>query len=878
MGVTLLICSLVYLIMTTFVYFSKQRLDSREIKIYNYLIISSFVGIFLELACILIVPIRNDYPIINEIINRSFLLYILVWVSLFTLYVFTISFYNDNKASEFVKKHIKKFKILELIVFILFAILLVVLPLNYYYDGQFVYSYGLATSFLYFVNSFLIIVWIVCILINIRVVNYKKSIPIFTFIFTALLNLFVREINPGILLITVSQTFITIMMYFTIENPDVKMINYLNFAKDTAEKANRAKSDFLSSMSHEIRTPLNAIVGFSECIVNADDLNEAKENASDVISASKTLLEIVNGILDISKIEAGKLELVETDYSTKKLFDDVVKLIQIRIGDKPLNFKVNIAEDLPPVLYGDHTNVKKILINLLTNAVKYTDQGFISLDVKCVKNDDICRLIVSVKDSGRGIKQEDIGKLFSKFQRVDEDRNTTIEGTGLGLAITKQLVEMMNGKIVVNSIYNEGSEFKIAIDQRLSLAKIEEEKEDNDNVDVDLTNKRILVVDDNKLNLKVVQKLLVKYNPIITTVESGIECLNLITNGNKYDLILLDDMMPKMRGTETLIRLKKIPGFNIPTIALTANAINGMKEQYLKDGFDDYLSKPIEKNELLHILKKYIVNSDKITVNVTNPSTDSINSDVISYKDYSNKKILIVDDNKINITIAINFLKPYKFMIESCLSGIDCLNLINSGKVYDLIFVDIMMPEMDGVTLLNKLKQIPNFSTKVIALTADAVEGAKEKYLGCGFDGYIAKPIDRKELNSILDDIFSNSNTIKNNIEYLKQNGVDIDKSLELLGDINTYNDLLKEFMSTIKEKINNLNNYKIQNDLDNYAILVHSLKSDSRYLGFTKLADICLQHELKSKENDMTYINNNFNLLLDEVKKVFNIVIRYMN
>ena len=878
MGVTLLICSLVYLIMTTFVYFSKQRLDSREIKIYNYLIISSFVGIFLELACILIVPIRNDYPIINEIINRSFLLYILVWVSLFTLYVFTISFYNDNKASEFVKKHIKKFKILELIVFILFAILLVVLPLNYYYDGQFVYSYGLATSFLYFVNSFLIIVWIVCILINIRVVNYKKSIPIFTFIFTALLNLFVREINPGILLITVSQTFITIMMYFTIENPDVKMINYLNFAKDTAEKANRAKSDFLSSMSHEIRTPLNAIVGFSECIVNADDLNEAKENASDVISASKTLLEIVNGILDISKIEAGKLELVETDYSTKKLFDDVVKLIQIRIGDKPLNFKVNIAEDLPPVLYGDHTNVKKILINLLTNAVKYTDQGFISLDVKCVKNDDICRLIVSVKDSGRGIKQEDIGKLFSKFQRVDEDRNTTIEGTGLGLAITKQLVEMMNGKIVVNSIYNEGSEFKIAIDQRLSLAKIEEEKEDNDNVDVDLTNKRILVVDDNKLNLKVVQKLLVKYNPIITTVESGIECLNLITNGNKYDLILLDDMMPKMRGTETLIRLKKIPGFNIPTIALTANAINGMKEQYLKDGFDDYLAKPIEKNELLHILKKYIVNSDKITVNVTNPSTDSINSDVISYKDYSNKKILIVDDNKINITIAINFLKPYKFMIESCLSGIDCLNLINSGKVYDLIFVDIMMPEMDGVTLLNKLKQIPNFSTKVIALTADAVEGAKEKYLGCGFDGYIAKPIDRKELNSILDDIFSNSNTIKNNIEYLKQNGVDIDKSLELLGDINTYNDLLKEFMATIKDKVNNLYRYKNNNDLVNYAILVHSLKSDSRYLGFTKLADIALNHELKSKENDLTYINNNFNLLLNEVREVINIANKYLN
>lgn len=874
MGITMLSCSLIYLIMTTFVYCSRQRLKSREIKLYNYLIISSFIGIFLELSCIFIVPYKESYPILNEIVNRAFLLYILVWVSLFTLYVFTISFYNDNKATKFVKKHLKKFKILELLVFIIFAVLLIVLPLNYYYDGQFVYSYGAATSFLYFVNTFLIVVWIACLLINVHVINYKKFIPMFTFIFTALLNLLVREINPGILLITVSQTFITIMMYFTIENPDIKMINYLNLAKDTAEKANRAKSDFLSSMSHEIRTPLNAIVGFSECIINADSLEEAKENASDVVSASKTLLEIVNGILDISKIEAGKLELVESDYSSEKLFNDVVRLIRSRIGNKPLDFKVNIAEDLPPVLYGDHMNVKKIIINLLTNAVKYTDHGFISLDVKCVKNNDICRLIISVKDSGRGIKQEDIGKLFNKFQRVDEDRNTTIEGTGLGLAITKQLVEMMNGKIVVNSVYNEGSEFKVAIDQRLSLAKIEVEKEETDDFNLDLTNKKILIVDDNKLNLKVAQKLLVKYNPIIATAESGAECLNLINSGNKYDLILLDDMMPKMRGTEVLAKLKEIPNFNTPTIVLTANAINGMKEQYLKDGFDDYLAKPIEKPELYRILRKYI-NIDNSPSPVLPVSETKENND--NLKSYPNKRVLIVDDNKVNIMIAINFLKPYNFIIETCLSGMECLNLINSGKKYDLIFADIMMPEMDGVELLNKLKQIPNFNTKVVALTADAIDGAKEKYLNSGFDGYISKPIDKNVLNNVIDNVLS-TNSFKGNVEYLKANNVDIDKSLELLGDINTYNDLLKEFMGTIKDKINNLNNYKNQNDLANYAILVHSLKSDSRYLGFNKLADIALQQELKSKDNDVTYIHNNFNLLLNEVKEVVNIINKYLN
>ena len=869
MGITMLVISLIYLIMTSIVYFSKQRLNSKEIKLYNGLIISSFFGIFLELSCIFIVPYKDVFPILNEAVNRLFLLYLLVWVALFTFYVFAVSFYNDNKATKFVLKHLKKFRLLELIVFIIFAVLLLVLPLNYYYDGQFVYSYGIATSFLYFINTFLILVWIVCLLINVKVINYKKFIPMFTFIFTAILNLVIREINPGILLITVSQTFITIMMYFTIENPDVKIINSLNLAKDTAEKANRAKSDFLSSMSHEIRTPLNAIVGFSECIINADNLEEAKENASDVVSASKTLLEIVNGILDISKIEAGKLELVETDYSTKKIFNDVVKLIQARIGDKPLEFKVSVAEDLPLVLYGDQMNVKKILINLLTNAVKYTDQGFISLDVKCVKNNDICRLIISVKDTGRGIKQDNIDKLFNKFQRVDEDKNTTIEGTGLGLAITKQLVEMMNGKIVVNSTYGEGSEFKVAIDQRLSLAKIEEEKEETDDFNLDLTGKKILIVDDNKLNLKVAQKLLVKYNPTVITAESGFECLNLINSGNTYDLILLDDMMPKMRGSETLIRLKQIPNFNIPVVVLTANAINGMKEQYIKDGFNDYLAKPIEKPELYRVLRKYLGNDmQEITIDNQNKH---------------NKKVLLVDDNKLNITVATNFLKPYDFDIESCLSGIECLNLINQGKIYDLMFIDIMMPNMDGVELLHKLKQIPNFKTKCVALTADAIEGAREKYLSSGFDAYLSKPIDKTLLNDIINNLLKENNSLtqsnkSDNIDYLKQNNIDIDKSLELLGDINTYNDLLKEFMATIKDKVNNLYRYKNNNDLDNYAILVHSLKSDSRYLGFTKLADIALQHELKSKENDLTYLNNNFNLLFNEVKEVVNIISKYLN
>ena len=862
-GLTMLICSMIYLLLTSINYFARQRLNNKEIKIYSWLIYTSFVGIILEIGCILIVPYCEEYVLINEIINRLFLLYILMWVSLFTVYIFTISFDNNGKIAIFVNKQIKIIKFIAVLIFLLFAFLILYLPLYYYYDGNYVYSYGAATSFLYFVNVFLITIWLLCLFLNIKKVGYKKYIPLFSFIFCALIILIVREINPGILLITVTQTFITIMMYYTIENPDVKMIESLNIAKDTAEKANRAKSDFLSSMSHEIRTPLNAIVGFSDCIINADSLEEAKDNAKDVITASNTLLEIVNGILDISKIEAGKLELVESDYDIKKLLDEVIKLIRVRIGDKPLEFKVNIAEDLPQVLYGDHINVKKIFINLLTNAVKYTDQGVISLDVKCVKKNQICRLIISVKDTGRGIKKEDIAKLFTKFQRVDEDRNTTIEGTGLGLAITKQLVNMMNGNIVVNSVYGEGSEFTVAIDQRLSLAKIEEEKEVTTDFNLDLTGKKILIVDDNALNIKVAEKILIKYNPTIDSCESGLECLEKVKLNN-YDLILLDDMMPKMKGSEVLIKLKENPNFNTPVIVLTANAINGMEEQYLSKGFNGYLAKPIEKDKLFYILNKYLGNSKSMQ----NPETKVVENQMT---DYSNKKVLVVDDNKVNITITCNFLKPYKFNIDFCESGKECLEKSNNN--YDLIFMDIMMPEMDGVQTLHKLKENPNFNTVVIALTADAVEGAEQKYLNEGFDDYIAKPLIKEKLDNKI-----KRNINKNNINYLKEKGININSSLELLGDIKTYNEILKEYVNGINEKITNLTNFKNNNDMENYAILVHSLKSESRYLGFDKLADICLQHELKSKENDATYVNNNFNVLLTELNNILEIVKQYLN
>ena len=741
MGIAILCVSFLYSIFLNLFYFSKKHIKTYETKMFSIMMVSNLIGIILEFSCIFSIYYLGTDNLLVIIINKLFLLYLLTFAILFSMYAAYITLI-DKTENDMSEKH-NKIRIVAFISEVIMGLLVIILPINLYSKGWVMYSSGPSANVVYFASA---ICTLLCVIMMLLKFKNIKSLVLFAYIIGCGAVSLLQQNNPALTLATSMETFLIFLMFNTIENPDVKMIEQLNSAKEQAIKANRAKTEFLSSMSHEIRTPLNAIVGFSDEIINADSLDEAKENAKDVVNASNTLLDLVNSILDISKIEAGKLEIINSPYDARKTFEELAKVITPKMKEKGLEFNYNIAPDLPKTLYGDHANIKKIITNLLSNACKYTSKGFVNYDVSCYNVNGICKLIISVEDSGRGIKKENVDKLFTKFQRLDEDRNTTIEGTGLGLAITKNLVELMGGKIIVHTVYGEGSKFTVTIEQRIEEVKIVEQ-EKIPNATIDLTDTKILLVDDNELNIKVATKLLQRYNATnITSFDNGFDCIEDIKNGSKYDVILLDDMMPKLSGVETLHKLQELSNFDIPVVALTANAITGMKEKYLKEGFTNYIAKPIEKDNLVNVL-----------------------SSVIKTQELEKTEVLEI----------FEYEEPVKEL---------------------------------------------EFSDR----------------------------------------------------DFLIQNGVDIDKALETLDTIEMYNSVLNDFVEEITDKWSRILEYKANEDMKNYAMEVHSLKSDCKYLGFTTLAELSYQHELKSKENDLDFVKENFSILESEYEKIIKIVKEY--
>ena len=454
----------------------------------------------------------------------------------------------------------------------------------------------------------------------------------------------VYDIIPVILFLTSIVLVVFVIVVIFIVNFEQKIVenNRLREERRVADQSNAAKSEFLANMSHEIRTPINAVLGMNKMIMReslkARELPpESKEKAFaditgysvNIESAGNNLLAIINDILDFSKIEAGKLDITEREYMLSSVLNDVSNTILFRAKDKGLEYRVDTDADLPDLLYGDEVRIRQIISNILGNAVKYTDKGSVTLSVfgggkEAYKAGKTLELIITVKDTGIGIKKEDVNRIFDKFERMELDRNSTVEGTGLGLAITHRLLTMMNGKISVESEYGKGSVFTIRIPQKIVSpepigdfrAKFKKSIEDNVSSDYIFRapNAHVLIVDDTRMNLTVAAGLLGDTDIKTDTAESGAEALELAA-ANSYDVILLDQRMPGMDGTETLHRLRGTEKCSqTPVICLTADAIAGAKERYVAEGFSDYLSKPIDSRELKKMLMKYLPQNKVIPV------------------------------------------------------------------------------------------------------------------------------------------------------------------------------------------------------------------------------------------------------------------------
>ena len=580
------IISFFYSILLYIAYYSKEKIKTPENRIYSKLIIINIISIVLELLCCIFAGIALEYLNLYIIINKIFLSSLVLWGSIFGIYVFLISSNLSDKKE--LKEYMKKVTIAFSILYITITILIAYLPIKFNIVDNYVkYSYGLAVNAVYIGIIILIISTIFCLIKSYKNIKSKKYLPIYAYLLLGTIASFVQKIFPELLLATSNDAFITMLMYFTIENPDMKLLDEMHKAKEISDNANEEKTMFLYNMTQEIRNTTDKINDEADIILDSDSLEQDKDSARNIKGETAKFRSTVNDIMDVSVIDTSSIKIYNSKYNIKNLLKETVSMYNGVCMNKGLEFRTNIEHDIPELLYGDSIGLKKSIMNILNTSIKNTLKGYIEFNVNTIKKNDICRLIITIEDSGIGIKSSELEKI-----KIDNKN----------ISLAYKLITLMNGTMVISSDYGIGSKIKIVLDQRVVDNISREEKQYNEVYN----NKKILIVDDSEAGIKIIEKLLKGSNIIIDKAFTGRECLDKIRSKNKYDVILLDEELSQIKGYELLIKLKEIRSFNIPVILLSKDNSYEYNEEYKKLGFSGILIKPIKKEILITNIDKFM--------------------------------------------------------------------------------------------------------------------------------------------------------------------------------------------------------------------------------------------------------------------------------
>lgn len=662
-----------------------------------------------------------------------------------------------------------------------------------------------------------------------------------------------------------AQIFLVVLIRAMNRNRDI-----LVDSMEKAMQAERSKSDFLANMSHEIRTPMNAIIGMCELILRENDLNDsARENCFNIQTSGRSLLAIINDILDFSKIESGNMELIKEEFNIASLLNDIINMAEARKGTKDIEILVNAEPNIPRGLIGDEVRINQVIVNLMTNAIKFTEKGHVTLTVSHTVQDYGVNLFVSVQDSGIGITEENLEKLFTSFRQVDTKKNRSVEGTGLGLAISKRLVGQMGGFISVKSEYGVGSEFRFVVPLQVSDNRPYAHVKDPDKIHVvscfgenefAAVQEQFFVEMSRKLNI----------NSVCANDMADLK--NLIA-AEAFTHIFVNSEEYRKNSKFFAQTTKKVPVFVIQDRADTSFKSDGIKIIY----------KPFYVIPVISAL-----NNESMVLNLNERRAADIRFSA------PKAKILIVDDNSVNLKVASGLMQPYNMQITTAQSGPDAIEILHSKDI-DLVFMDHMMPGMDGVEATKIIRDKKDEYYKnipIIALTANAVNGAREMFLDSGFNDFLAKPIELSALDRILRNYlpkeyiqpptksyFGKSNRRKSDRRQGAASPLlDIDKCISYIGgNEEAYGEILSIFARESEEKIELIKTLFEQGDLKNYKIEVHALKSSSLNIGAVELSELAKELEAAGKEGNLDGAEEKHNELLRLYTEVVEAARKYL-